>query len=110
VLLVTGACWHRACPAIGVIDFCAQSALELNNRMLLLYRKATQLLATLLRMLFLSLEVIVQHSRMADQAHLFRCFDVARSNNGAAPRADNIKGRLEVFEFIGLRIYVSTHA
>ena len=94
-------------------DFCALSALELNNGMLLLYRKATQVFARLARsfvLLFQSLEVVVEHSRMADQAHLFACFDVTRSNDGATPRADNIKCRLQVFEFIGLRIYVSTHA
>jgi hypothetical protein len=96
-LLVTGACWHRACPPSGVIDFCALSALEVNNRCGRLYRKATQLAAPNLVLLFQSLEVVVEHSRVADEAHLSRGFDVARSNDSAAPRADNIKCRLEVF-------------
>ena len=74
----------------------------------MLYRKATQLLAALLVMLSQSLEVIVEHSRMADQAHLLRRFYVARSDDRATPRADNIECQL--FEFVGLRIYVSTHA
>ena len=95
-LLVTGACWHRACPAFGVIDFCALSALELNNRRLSLYRKATQL-ATRVSSVFVMLlqpsEVVVEHSRMADEAHLFGCFDVARSDDSATPRTDDIECR-----------------
>lgn len=111
-LLVTGACWHRACPPFSVIDFERLSALELNNRRHALYRKPTQpltKLASAFPVMLQSLKVIVKHSGMADQTHLLWCFDVARSNDGATPRADNIKCRLEVFEFVGLRTYVSTH-
>lgn len=95
-------------------DFCAQSALELNNRRHTLYRKPTQPLTVLapplFGMRFQSLKIIVEHSRMADQTHLRRRFNVARSDDGPTRRADNIKCRLEVFEVIDLRINVSTHA
>ena len=79
----------------------------------MLYRKATQLPAMLARlfvMLFQSLKVVIEHSCMTDQAHLFRISYVARSDNSTTPRADDIKRRLEVSKFVGLRIYVSTHA
>ncbi len=63
----------------------------------MLYRKATHAtndLATSFVVLFGSLEVVVEHSRMTDQAHLFGSFDVARSDDGATPRTDDIKCRL----------------
>ena len=62
----------------------------------MLYRKATHLQkisATSLVMLSGALEVVVEHSRMTDQAHLFGSFDVARSDDGAAPRTDDIECR-----------------
>lgn len=66
--------------------------------------------AASLILMFQSLEVIVEHSRMTDQAHLFGSLHVARSDHGATPGADNIERRLQVFQFVALRIYVSTHA
>jgi hypothetical protein len=90
----------------------AGGALELNNRRLLLYRKPTHLLATLFAVeLSQPLKVVVEHSRMTDQTHLFRRLDVARPDHSATPRADNVKCRLEAFKFfVALRIYVSAHA
>lgn len=75
----------------------------------MLYRKPTQLRPAPFVMLFQSLEIVVEYSRMADQTHLFRRCYFARSDDRATPRADNIKCRLEVFEFVALRIYVSAH-
>ena len=46
------------------------------------------------RLLVYSLEVVVEHSRMTNQTHLFRQLRVGRPDQGAAPRADNVEDRL----------------
>ena len=45
---------------------------------------------------------------MADEAHLFGSLDVARSNNGAAPSADDFIRGFSILVFC-LRIYVLAH-
>ena len=68
-----------------------------------LHIAATLLVAELTQ----SLKVVVEHSRMADQTHLFTSLDVARSDQGATPRADDvIRGLLK---FVGLGIQVLAH-
>jgi hypothetical protein len=56
-----------------------------------------------------SLKVVVEHARMADQTHLFGSLDVARSDQSATPRADDVIRKLRIPGFIGLRIYVLAH-
>ena len=84
-----------------------EGAWDLNNRMRRLYKKPTQLLATLFAVAVLSqsLEVVVEHSRMTDQTHLLGVLDRARSDQSAAPGADNVVRRLDAFELVvGLQI------
>jgi len=57
------------------------------------------------------LKVVVEHSRMTDQTHLFGSFVGAGSDQGAAPRTDNIERGFGVLHLImELTIYVSAHA
>jgi hypothetical protein len=56
-------------------------------------------------------KVVVEHSRMADQTHLFRSFAVTGSDHGATPRTDHVVSRFGIFELnVGLMIYVAAHA
>ncbi len=47
-----------------------------------------------LRLVLYALEIIVEHSSMTNQTHLFRQFRVSRPDQGAAPRTGNIECRL----------------
>src|SRR5688572_21266393 len=83
-----------------------ERALEVNNRRTRLYRKVTQLLATLfVAVLSQSLEVVVEHSRMTYQTHLLRVSDCARSDQSATPCADHMVCGPGVA--VRLRIYIA---
>jgi len=46
------------------------------------------------RLFINALEVVVEHSSMTNQTHLFRQLHVSRPDQGAAPRADYVEYRL----------------
>jgi hypothetical protein len=48
------------------------------------------------RLFIYSLEIVVEHSSMTNQTHLFRQLCIGRSDQGAAPRTEN-------FEYLLLR-------
>lgn len=60
--------------------------------------------------LSLSLEVVVEHARMTDQTHLLGSFTVAGSDQGAAPRTDNVVSGLGIFHLVVGLANVSAHA
>lgn len=58
-----------------------------------------------------TLEVVVEHSRMTDQTHLFESFAVTGSDYSATPRTNNVVSRFGIFKLnVGLTIYVAAHA
>jgi hypothetical protein len=83
-----------------------EGALEVNNRRTRLYRKITQLLATIfVAVLSQSLEVVVEHSRMTYQTHPFRVSDRARSDQSATPGADHMECGSGIA--VRLKIYIA---
>jgi hypothetical protein len=46
------------------------------------------------RLVLYSLEIVVEHSRMANQTHLIRQLSGRRPDQGATPRAHNIECRM----------------
>ena len=46
------------------------------------------------RLFIYPLEIVVEHSSMTNQTHLFRQLRVSRPDYGAAPRTENVECRL----------------
>jgi len=98
---------RRLCHSLMFSGGCAP---ELNKGGVGLYRKPTLLATLLVTDLSQALKVVVEHSRMTDQTHLFGSFAGGGSDHGAAPRTDNIESGFGIFHLvIELMIYVPAH-
>ena len=61
------------------------------------------------RLLLQPLKVVVEHSSMTDQTHLLRQFHIRRSDQGAAPRTDDVEcWRLRTLQVAVTRINTLT--